>query len=118
MGPVEKYNEILNFFRHQEYMGMTGGTAPGGHERKCSKGPSSLRNSWGILPLKPIFKTLDLQARSELLRTGAERRMRRENALGGSGGLPPEEILKYRVSEMLFPAFWDDILKNSEGYET
>ena len=29
-------------------------------------------------------------------------------------GLAPVKILKYRISEMLFPAFWDDILKNSE----
>ena len=40
--------------------------------------------------------------------------------LGGPGLATPGKILKYRVSEMLFPAFGlgDDILKNSEGYET
>ena len=59
------------------------------------------------------------QARSELLRAGGpERPRRREHALGGSGGLPARKILKSKVSEMLFHAFWDGILKNSEGYET
>ena len=27
---------------------------------------------------------------------------------GGSGGMSPREILKSQVSEMVFPAFWDN----------
>ena len=37
----------------------------------------------------------------------AERR--RRELPGGSGGMPPpREILKSQVSEMVFPAFWDN----------
>ena len=33
---------------------------------------------------------------------------RRHELLGGSRGMPPREILKSQVSEMAFPAFWDN----------
>ena len=35
--------------------------------------------------------------------------------LGGSGGMLPRKILKSRVSEMAFSAFWRKILPNSDG---
>jgi hypothetical protein len=36
--------------------------------------------------------------------------------LGGSGGMPPGKISKFRAYETPFCAFWGEILQNSEDY--
>ena len=38
---------------------------------------------------------------------------RRRELLGGSGGMPSREILKSHVSEMAFPAFWDNFVQST-----
>ena len=48
---------------------------------------------------------LSLQCRSMGSITGGARERRRREALGGSGGMFPQKILKARGLEMLFPAF-------------
>ena len=40
------------------------------------------------------------------------------NLYGVPGGMLPWNILNSRVSEMPFPAFWGNILQNSEGRKT
>ena len=37
---------------------------------------------------------------------------------GSPGACSPGKILKYRVPEMPFPAFWGETLENSEAYKT
>ena len=52
------------------------------------------------------FITLGVQqARSELLRTGGRAPLAARERARGTGPCPPGKILKYRVSDMLFPAF-------------
>ena len=54
-----------------------------------------------------------ITGRAKALGEESERR-RREKPLRGSGGMLPRKILKFRVPEMPLPAFWGEILENSE----
>ena len=42
----------------------------------------------------------------------------RETCIGGPGACSRGKILKYRVPEMPFPAFWGETLENSEAYKS
>ena len=57
MGPVEKYNEILNFFRHQEYMGMTGrGRRRGATNENVLRVPVAYATPGGYFHSNPFSK--------------------------------------------------------------
>ena len=38
--------------------------------------------------------------------------------VGGSGGMPPRKIFKFRTPETAFPAFWAHVSNNSAAYAT
>ena len=50
--------------------------------------------------------------------TRTESRIEVGRPLQRYGGMPPQQMLKSRVSEMPFPALWGKILQNSDGQKT
>ena len=52
-----------------------------------------------------VLQKNQLECRSKGNISGGARERRRRDAVGGSGGMLPQKILKSRGLEMLFPAF-------------
>ena len=64
--------------------------------------PVSCAFYWQMVPLSAV-------ARLDLLGGGGNHDRRRRELLGGSGGMLPRKILNYRISEIAFSAFGENL---------